>query len=675
MRVIATLTLLLFCLTLAVSTGYAKSNKVEWEPITDADWAIGEDTARGIVDAAIIFEKIRANDKKLQNSKCYRTIYRRIRIFSEEGRKWGDAIVPTIAEKQKIRGIYGRTVLRDGSEILLAEDHIFEKEAVKTSDTKIKQTSFSMPGVTDDCIVEYKMIIRTSGYSPQWIAQQDIAVMSAQLTWVIAQFKITKETADYYADYITPNYLWQNTYERPTVKQLPNIKKPESLFFDLGFIPPFETEPYTLPEASLKTKLFTYYGSQKPPTAYWGDESVDVDKNLKEFCKKDKKIKGIVAGFAGLSTEDEKIIAAYDWIQSNVHNLSYYDLWDPKKPGKKLKLKERRCVDDVIKRGYGYSGEIHKLFCDILRELNIDAKMAYACDRSEDLFVNRAKYWQFDRSLVVLPHSDGSYSYFAPGIAFATVDQIPWYIEGIPALVGGSSDFFINTPFSSSSKNVVTQHYKYKIDEELEVEGEFGARLKGHSARRLRMVVCDEDTADYNSLLVEEIEENYGDIEIDLVSYENLNDTKKPLVLKCSITQPDLVTTGSRILLKPCSFLQNAENPFVKDDRTLVILFNYAQQIKESADFTLPAGYTIEALPEDRTFSNPVGTCNVTWSAIGGHLAVYRTFTIDAPMMTVDGYPEVQELFEARSEFSKQVVLLNEASDSPSEVSSSESDQ
>ena len=108
MRCLSTALMLLLLLAIASPVNAGKSDEPAWAPITDADWEVGEDTARKITDAAIIFDRIRADDRKLESDRCYRTIYRRIRIFSEQGRDWAE--LPIMMEANRLwRGLAART--------------------------------------------------------------------------------------------------------------------------------------------------------------------------------------------------------------------------------------------------------------------------------------------------------------------------------------------------------------------------------------------------------------------------------------------------------------------------------------------------------------------------------------------------------------------------------------
>ena len=289
-----------------------KKGDFEWDEITDSDWNISQDSSAGIFEAAMIFEKIESDDTKLGAEKSYYVIYRRIRILNDVGRKHGDVEVPFLSISQKIEKIEGRTVLPDGNIIDLDEEHIFHKEVLKSEGAKFEQYTFSMPGVTDDCIIEYMIKYRKEvNFYNIWIIQKDIPLIKGEYLW---KYYTGGDRGLVFAmsiyDMDTPNYLWLNCGQETSVKHLPNLKDATETFFEISDVPAFEEEPYMFPEAALKSKLICYYSSDAAPSAFWGIRASNIKDRANSFCEKDKKVKKIVEEFKNLPTDDEKIKAA-----------------------------------------------------------------------------------------------------------------------------------------------------------------------------------------------------------------------------------------------------------------------------------------------------------------------------------------------------------------------------
>jgi hypothetical protein len=544
-------------------------------------------------------------------------------------------------------------------------DNVFKKQVVKTKDEKIEQTTFSIPGVSDDCIIEYAIIYEVPTSFSVWLVQKEIPVLRAEYRWLLAELNLTAWEKDILGGFLIPNYLWLNTYSKPQLTELPNVKKPETLIIEFGYVPPFKELPYSIPEAAQQTKLYCYYSSDLPPESYWGELAGNTNDQLNKFCEKDKRVKKLVERWASLEDEKAQIAAAYRWVQDSIRNLTYLDLLDEK--GKEVKPKEIKSVDDVMKYRYGARLDIDRLFCDILREMNIKAKIVLLKDRMNDLFVREAKYWQMNRSLVAVENPTGELSFYGPGHMCTPVDMVPWYCEGVDGLIGGGSEYLIPVPFSDCNKTVSNISYQLGFGEDMEVTGVLKARMTGHDACGMRMALLDEDSTDFAHLMKEELLTYVPQAEIDSVEFEEPANVDQPFRVSCRLDYPAASKVGSRIMLKPFEYASESANPFTEPERSTPILFDYAFKLNESIQVAIPEGYALEALPQDSVFENPVGKCAVQFLLVGNTLSAQRTFTLNAPFWSAQNYDLIRELFQAQSDLSGEIVFLTSIADGESE--------
>ncbi len=644
----------------AYSRRKIKKEVFEWQDVTEAEWNMVEDSSQNIFNAAMIYEKIEVDDNKMSDEKCYRTLYRRIRIFNEKGRKWGDVEVPYVSFKQEIEDIQGRTVLPDGTIIELEDQHIFEKEIVKGKGGKFTQYTFSMPGITDDCIIEYMIKYCYEFPVGTWIIQKEIVLSKGEYRWKFytGKYGLGMALAMIHFGLGTPNFLWLNCGPDKSVTHLPSLKESKEMFFEISNVPPLEEEPYMVPSASVRSKLICYYGSEGSPASYWGDGAVNIGKWSESFCKKNKQVKEVVESFGDLSTDAEKIASAYNWVQDSLVNLDFDEILDDK--GKQKKTKDNETADDVIKHGYGTQEDISLIFFDMLREMNIDAKIAYARDRIDDLFVYEAKFWQFDASFVAIPNEQNSYDFYAPGHIYAELGMVPWFYEGVNTLLAGANINFCPIPFTSPEKNTVNRYYELQLNDDLEISGRISTRLTGQDARELRIILHDEDSSAYEELMREEYKELFAGATLDSFTIENRNNINEPLKLSSNVEYAALTTQGNRLLLKPFDYFTEAENPFYAQERKQAILFEHSFQLREGAQFQLPEGWSIEAMPNDTIFANLAGECSAQFTNFGNTVSIQRFFTLKAPFWRLDQFPVVKELFQMRQDLNELIIVLIE---------------
>jgi hypothetical protein len=552
----------------------------------------------------------------------------------------------------------------------MSADNIHRETVVKAEGEKVKQTKFSIPGVTADCIIEYRICYNQDEPARGWLIQKDIPLVRGEYQWyyfdfarVVDFWTIWYRVVPFMVERLKqPEYTWSNIPARAP-KRFPLAKDTTELVFSVQDIAPFESEPYSMPENTLRARLRCFYSSGSLPAVFWSDLTRFMSEWMRDdFCGKTERVKKAVAGNAATGDLEQRMRAAYNWVQNNITNTSFVDLAEAREEkGIKGRTKEKdnETADDAIKRGYGWRNDLTSLYCAMLREIGVDARLAYVVDRTDDMFVRDAKSWQFDRSLVAVFDSTKIVRFFAPGIPYVPYGMVPWFNEGVQALLEGTQGEMLTVPPSLPEATVENHLYNYRLVPGQEVKGTAQSRLTGHAAGHIRGQMFGYDSAEYKDLLKEASADFLTAGEYDSLKCDGLLEVEAPLKLSGDVTFPAVSDQGGRLLFKPLDYFVKRDKPFVSVTLITPIVFRSAYQRKESAQFELPEGWSIEALPTDSTFANRVGKCGVQFSQIGNTLTVQRSFTLNAPMWKVEDYRDVRALFQARKDMSDRVAVLS----------------
>gem|GEM_PF-2286282 len=643
----------LLCLLLAPAALRAGSD-FEWAPVTAADWAIAEDDGRGIRDAVIIFEKIVVDDEELiKKERTYYTLYRRIRILSGEGREWGDALSDYLRRDQEIEEIRGRTLLREGTSYELDEDQVQEKEVLVTKDFKVKQKAFSLPAVSEDCIVEYYFKYKLDGPPHRWMIQKDIYMLEGEYIWKVCRGKGLKGT-EYrqFGKDVAPNYIVLHCEDELNVERRPSLKDTRELVFTISDVPAFAREPYSPPAISLKWQLHHYYADPGPAAVFWGEVTQELEQNIKDYASYNYYVCEKAKAFSHYDRDSQKIRNTCAWFNNNITNL------DIDKSGEERK--GNGCVSHVIEHGYGNSPEICCTYYDMLRELNIDAKMAFTVDRDDDFFIEDAKYWQFTRWLVAVPDEEGGYVFYKPGFDYLKPGQVDWYNEGTQALVAGDPDqLFYTIPHSAPETNESSGEIDLTMDEALHLSGTLTEECTGQCAAAHRFGLRKTDATGETQYLKETVEERYPAFEPDSFEVDGMEDSRLTLKMACKV-ESDFAgqQMGNRLLMRPADFLSPQDNPFTSDERKYDIMLDYARETSQTVTVSFPAGWSVEAVPADTTFSSEVGSCGISFVAGDGSVTIRRFSTITKPEWGVEAYPEIRDFFASRQALNDMTVVL-----------------
>ncbi len=632
---------------------------VPWDSIAASEWEIAPDSAKEIHSGAVIFERVEADDQKMMDDQHYLTIYRRVRVLNEEGKSWADVEVPYYHREQKLLGVQARSVQRSGDTASLDLEQIRVKQTLKSDKFKVNIYSFSIPGVTNDCIIEWRIKLKMPVQYSYWAIQKSIPLMQGELRWKINRTSTNNWLlALLYPTGLQPYYIAQNLDKPVNVQRLPSLKDLKELYFTITDVPPFKEEVYSLPQKALEGNLHLYYSGSTSPAAFWGSIAGGIPRWLEAYIGPGKHIKKVVAQFDSLTTPDAKAEAAYYWLQDSVLNLSYRSDADTSK-----ELKDTESAAEAIKKRRADDDDINRIYCDMLRTMDIDAKMAYALDRTENLLVEEAMYWQFDQTLVAIPDSLGGFKFVSPGHKYLPFGSAPWYVEGISALVGGGTTMFQTIPFSTSGSSKTSSVLNLDLTEELNLTGTLSETRTGHRARGIRIDCFDAGSADASRVIRDKLRDRYTHFEIDSVVCENLEAANKPLKVAAKLTtsQPVGDLVGQRLLIRPVELLEKSENPFTADTRVHPVIMSYPFETTDAIQIAFSAEWTVDALPADTVFESGLGSCGLHVTTFDGHVAIQRVFKLYTPFVPLEQYAELQKLYSARQAQSAATVSLVKA--------------
>ena len=110
--------------------------------------------------------------------------YVRIKILTEEGRKYANVEIPFLDGRQEVWKLKARTIKSNG---VMADfdGKVFEKELVKVRGVKILAKTFTLPDVQVGTIVEYLYSVSfLNGSAPasHWILSEELFTKRAQFS-------------------------------------------------------------------------------------------------------------------------------------------------------------------------------------------------------------------------------------------------------------------------------------------------------------------------------------------------------------------------------------------------------------------------------------------------------------------------------------------------------------
>ncbi|HTK82219.1 MAG TPA: DUF3857 domain-containing protein [Bacteroidota bacterium] len=653
---------LLMLLLLRVAYSVSSDDKPVWLPVTGTDWSISQDSAKGIRDAVMIFEKLVEDDKKFNDNKFRLKTYRRIKILSPRGRQWADVSLPYDPEESEIKSVAGRTMLPDGRVIDLSPEKILEKEVVKVGDERIREKFFSLPGVTDSCIIEYVYEYENKRVNPLWVAQKEIPLIEGEYRWKFFHGEIS--AANPFLAWIlgsrsVPNYLSVNDMKKMKIEMLPNADAPEEVVFRFNDLLAFEPEPFSIPDEAAKTHLRLYYGGAEHEISFWSIESAQMSQVIGLFIKEHEKVKELVDNnFSSLPSIPIKIDSAFYWVQRNIKRITYEEY-----------LRDRdkiETVDDILKYRKALQPQIAFLFFAMLKDMGASAGMVYAINKEKHLFYDVAKYWQFDQPLVFVNDFNMHSTFYSPADKFLKPGQVPWYFETTRGLTIGApvgTPLFARFEKTPADMNAIRRVIRLEIPRDEPARSTIVETYTGHPAEQLKILLQDKQDRERSEILKKQILDNLSTEWRDSVAILDFRGGEDSLVLTYALQGPTTELSGGRIIFSPHSLFGKMQNPFTSQTRLHPIMFKYATLQSYEFTITTPPGMVLENVPEPLYFANDVGDVQEHVNFSGDSISVSSKYALRETIFSEDFYTNVKDLFQRRQALGDFVLVMKKQAD------------
>lgn len=647
--------LLAFVLLHAESTDAQEA--AAWDPLPATVWEVRPDSAAGDVSAIMLFERVAADEKKLDDEKCFVSVYRRVLIFNHEGREWADVHVQFDPEDESVDRISGRTVLRDGRTVALDPATVLEKEVIRTEGAAWREKFFTLPGVEDSCIVEYKYRRRSPSPNTTWIAQQVIPVKEWEYRWNFYDPKLLAFDLlirEYFFLGVTPNYFWANGSKAVDITMLPNANDPEEAIFRTTDIPPFEDEPYTLPDEALRTNLQLYYTNNMSPNDYWSHLSDRLGGAYERFLDEGDDVRPLVDSIAALPAGTDRAAAAFDWVRKNIRLVRSGE--------NENKFRENESVNDVYGRRYGTEEDITLLFHRIVRDLpGYRSLLAVASDRSARVVYKNVKYWQFDGFVVRATDSSRAHTWYAPGLEGAVAGQLPWYYEGATAFVAGAeaaSPLFIDLPKSEFAVNNRTNTFSVTFDEDGTAKASVRQTLTGQFARHVRALVADLPQGDQARVLEKDLSDQLSEEWRNGIADVGLEFRGDTAIISYALSGPGLSSGGGVSVVKPFSFIPESVNPLVAAERKYPIMFDHAETVIDTLMLFPGPGMVVESKPRTVYVSNSSGSYELRAEDVPDGLRIFSRAILKSAMYSASVYGQVKAIIGGKTNLRNVEVVL-----------------
>jgi hypothetical protein len=579
--------------------------------------------------------------------------YVRIKILTEEGRKYADVEIPTLKGFYDVTHVRARTIRPDGT-IVEFDGKVFEKSIVKARGLKYLANTFTMPDVQPGSIIEY---LYTYDY-------KEYALYDSH--WILSQDLFTRE-----ANFSLKPYAgsFQNPFRVRWWPHLPVGTPPPSegpdniIRMQAHNIAAFQVEDFMPPENEMKARVDFVYSIEAfepDPQKYWKKVGQKLNARVETFVGKPKSLEGAMAQIVLPGDAPEvKLHKIYDRVQQ-LRNTSY-EIQKTEQEEKRDKEKPPTNVEEILKRGYGNGADLNWLFLGLARTAGFEAYGVFLSDRRNYFFSEQSMDRSRLDSTVVLVKVNGKDEYFDPGAAFTPFGLLEWPETGVKGLrLDKDGGTWVQSTLPQSSESRIERKAKLQLSETGDLEGKVTVTFTGLEAMRRRVEKRHADDAERKKFLEEQAKEYIPvGAELELTNQPDWKSSAQSLVAEFNVKIPAWISGGGRRAFFPVGiFSAQEKHVFEHANRMHPLYFEFPFEKQDDVTIDLPLGWQVQSLPAAKKQDAHVVVYNRTAEKDGGSLHLTRTLTVDMVILDSKYYHALRDFFQVvRTADEEQVVL------------------
>lgn len=601
--------------------------------------------------AIILFRQVDRDDR---GNTAHENDFVRIKILTEEGRKYGDVEIPfSKFSGNNVVAVRGRTIRPDGS-VAEYDGKVFDKAIVKAKGVKYMAKTFTLPDVQVGSIIEYSYTIDL----PEYYIFDSHWILSDELFTKKASFSLKPYTNSYQNWNV--RWSWQGL---PPGTEPPKEGPDHVVRLQVQNVPAFQTEDYMPPANELKSRVdFTYSEdfAEKDPNQFWKKRGKKLNGAVESFVGKRGAMESAVAQIVSPNDSPEvKLQKIYARVQQ-FRNTSY-EVEKTEQQQKREKEKEANNVEDVWKRGYGSGGQLTWLFLGLVRAAGFEAYPVMVSDR-RNYFFNPALMDAFKLDAnVVLVKVNGKDMYFDPGAAFTPFGMLEWSETGVRGLrLDKDGGTWVQTTLPESNDSRIERKAALTLSETGELEGKLTITFVGLEAMQRRVEERNEDDSARQKFLEDQAKEYIpAGCEVDLTNKPDWSSSSSPLVAEYTLKIPGWVSgAGRRAMLPVGIFSAPEKHVFEHAQRVHPIYFEYPFEKWDDVTVTLPVGWQVSSLPPAKTQDAHVVLYELKADNDKSTIHVSRKLKVDLLLLEPKYYPALRSFFQVvRSGDDEQIVL------------------
>ena len=496
-----------------------EARAVGFQPVSPEELKMTSEPQAPGAPAIILFRQVERDDDPHTG---HEYDYIRIKILTEEGRKYANVEIPFLRDHEDVVSVRARTIRPDGS-IMSFNGNVSEKQIVKANGVKYSAKTFTVPEVEVGSVIEYFYSLTFAEhyiFSSTWILTQNLftrkALFSLKPYYGVNAGKTYGHRPSGFMNQVaaggglTVHDSWQFL---PPGTAPPKEGTDRVFRMEANNVAAFHTEDFMPPPNELKGRVdFTYeegYGVFDD-ASFWKNYGKLRNGQMESFIGKrsamDQALTHIVSP---ADSQEAKLRKIYDRVQQ-FRNTTYESRTteqeakseEPAESLEEVFLPEYGAAEQITDnaekvwtRGDGTREQLTWLYLALARAAGFEAYGCWVSSRDEYFFSPEKRQRRKLNANVVLVRLNGKDLYFEPGRAFTPFGLLAWPETSVPGLrLDKDGGQWIQTTPPQASDSRIENVARMSLAASGELEGKLTVTYTGMEAmnRRTELRLADE---------------------------------------------------------------------------------------------------------------------------------------------------------------------------------------
>jgi Domain of Unknown Function with PDB structure (DUF3857) len=613
----------------------------EWQPISQAELQMTSVPEAPGAPAVYLYRQVDRDD--IAN---HQYSYLRIKILTEEGRKYANMEIPFFNGNESVHSIKARTIRPDGT-IANFEGKPLDKMIVKAKGIKYMAKVIVLPDVQVGSIIEFHYMNQLKEhyvFDSHWI-------VSEELFTKYAKFSLKP------SNYFPVRFSWQGLPPGVVPKNEPGL-----VHLEVNNIAAFQTEDYMPPQNELKARVDFVYSEETEMQAekFWKKEAKKENDKVESFIGKRKAMEQAVAQIVSpTDTPEVKLQKIYARAQQ-VRNTGYEEETTAQEK-KREKEKAVKNVEDVWKSGAGSGREITWLYLALVRAAGLEAYPVLVSRRNEYFFTPQMMDPHRLDDNVVLVKLNGKDAFYDPGTAHTPLGILPWPETGVKGLrLDKEGGAWVTTTVPDASVSNIARKADLKMTDQGTLEGKVTVTFSGLEALSIRLELRNQDEA-ARTKYIEDIVREFIPviIEVELKNKPDWSSSSPTLVGEFEIkVQGWASAAGHRALIPVGLFGAPEKHVFEHASRVHPIYFDFPTARVDDVTIELPLDWKVNSIPPAHKDEGRVCSYNTSAENHLGTLHLTRKLNIDVLLLDAKYYGALRQFFQVVKTGDEQQIVV-----------------